>query len=488
MNIDHFIKADRLRESVTHGRSILVESESDKGRLVYCAAFRRLQQKAQVFSMESNAAVRSRLTHSLEVAQIGRYIASAITNGLKKANPRLEDEKLGALINFVEIACLMHDIGNPPFGHFGEAAIQQWFSKNGPGVIKEFLQNSSSKFLYENSIDFLQDFIEFDGNPQGLRTVLRLQRNNDEHGLNLTLTSLASYMKYLRMAGEKRVEGALFSKKPGYFTTERDAVHAVWKFFGFQDGPPKRFPLTYIMEAADDIAYCISDLEDSIEKKIISKVDCFSEIAYQWGCSTKEIKKDSNFDAINVILTKAENRELSFLDFRTHMNRVLVDVAAQNFIKNVKKIENGELESLIENGSSARIILDIFRKYCVDKVYCHDSVQKTELAGYSAIYGLLDVHFRDLLTCTKERFERALIFKNTDENGEPIITERKMLKLLPLGYIKTYTEDVKKIDLQDKNFALKEWNCRAHLIVDFISGMTDDYVMTTYRTLSGMKL
>ena len=125
----------RFRTSEVSDRHILLEAESDRGRLLFCPAFRRLQQKAQVFSMESNASVRSRLTHSLEVAQVGRYIADQISIQLMEKK-LAEKEECAALTTFVETACLMHDIGNPPFGHFGEFAISEWFKINGVDALK----------------------------------------------------------------------------------------------------------------------------------------------------------------------------------------------------------------------------------------------------------------------------------------------------------------------------------------------------------------
>lgn len=127
---------NRFRSSTVANRNIIAEAESDRGRLLFCAAFRRLQQKAQVFSMEPNAAVRSRLTHSFEVSQMGRYIADLIAKSLHEQALATDDE-CTALVTFVETSCLMHDIGNPPFGHFGEAAITTWFTEKGEEAIIE---------------------------------------------------------------------------------------------------------------------------------------------------------------------------------------------------------------------------------------------------------------------------------------------------------------------------------------------------------------
>ena len=132
---EELLSNKRFRITTYEGRDLITEAESDRARLIFCPAFRRLQQKAQVFSMEPNAAVRSRLTHSLEVSQVGRYIAELIVKKLK-SKFRVDELKCRAIVKFVENACLMHDIGNPPFGHFGEAAISKWFEENGHALVR----------------------------------------------------------------------------------------------------------------------------------------------------------------------------------------------------------------------------------------------------------------------------------------------------------------------------------------------------------------
>jgi dGTPase len=494
MKIDYssILKIDRIRTSSVENRTILTESESDRGRILFCPAFRRLQQKAQVFSMEPNAAVRSRLTHSLEVSQIGRYIADQISIKLTASEQATELER-SVLVNFVETACLMHDIGNPPFGHFGEAAIQKWFDDNGPRKIIKSCQPAGEGTLGTSDARLtatLADFREFDGNPQGLRVVSKLQWNTDPNGLNLTKTTLASYLKYVRMAGEKTdPEPKRFTKKAGYFSTEANLVQEIWKSFGIQK---QRFPLAYIMEAADDIAYCISDLEDSIEKDLLQQEGAIREIKEAWLDKFKPTTK-IDFSILNALTCAAEGtsngKEFTFTDFRTSLNRDIVEFVADQYIQNHQAIFDGAIESLLPQDSGPGSILEILKNYCKQKVYCHESVQRTELAGYTAIYGLLD-HFGILLDCSAERFFAALDYSiNKDGTGRPIILEKKLLTLFPTKYIKVYREELKVIRKENpENKAFQEWNARAHLIVDFLSGMTDDFAMTTYRTLSGMRL
>ncbi|MDC4742995.1 dNTP triphosphohydrolase, partial [Acinetobacter baumannii] len=193
-----YLKTERLKPASRQDMNILEATESDRGRVINSAAFRRLQQKAQVFPLEANASVRSRLTHSFEVSQIGRYIAQSIIKNLEEA--KTDDgkqiklppyETITAFVSTVETACLLHDIGNPPFGHLGEAAIQQWFTK-----LKSEFQISSNDLPSDDFSKIIEtDLSKFDGNPQGFQ-IVRLLSGNEEHGLNLTCTLLLSIVKY----------------------------------------------------------------------------------------------------------------------------------------------------------------------------------------------------------------------------------------------------------------------------------------------------
>lgn len=478
----------RFRPSEVSDRHILLEAESDRGRLLFCPAFRRLQQKAQVFSMESNASVRSRLTHSLEVAQVGRYIADQISLQLT-AKELAEKEECAALTAFVETACLMHDIGNPPFGHFGEFAISEWFKVNGGEALESAFEASGVGGAEGYKNQALADFIEFDGNPQGIRIVTKLQRNNDEFGLNLTKTTLAAYLKYVRTSGVKPEDvDSPFVKKCGYFSTEADIVECVWREFGYSR--PQRYPLAYIMEAADDIAYCISDLEDSIEKGLLNQSSALADIEGQWRGAGYDKLNSSNI--ITEALSNAAKGErpngkpYTFTDFRTNLNRALVNHAAEQYITHHDDVFSGTMSSLISPDSAYGRILELLKDYCRNRVYCHESVQKIELAGYKAISGLLE-QFSCLLSIGAGRFSLALDGQKKDEKGDKIVIESKLLSLFPKKYIQAYRDDLVKLSI-DESYHVREWILRAHLVTDFISGMTDDFSIDTYQILSGIKL
>lgn len=231
----------RERISSVNRESAINEFYSDKSRIIYCSAFRRLQQKAQVFSLEPNASVRTRLTHSLEVSDLGRTIANRIGNILLRENI-ISVRNVPCIVSIVENACLLHDIGNPPFGHFGETAIKEW--------AKTCIDTALPSNIDQNDLLLLliKDFQEFDGNSQGFRTVTKLYTEHDKHSLNLTYATLLCCLKYARAAGEDKGEGIL--KKAGYFQSEKKVVEKIWNTVGV--APHHRYPLTYLMEAADD--------------------------------------------------------------------------------------------------------------------------------------------------------------------------------------------------------------------------------------------
>lgn len=488
------LSVERFRVSTVGARNVLLEAESDRGRLLFCPAFRRLQQKAQVFSLESNAAVRSRLTHSLEVSQMGRYISDQISIGLMEKCFATAEE-CSALVTFVETACLMHDIGNPPFGHFGESAISQWFRENGERILlSSCSQPGCSREDFAELIDgALADFLNFDGNPQGIRVVTKLQRNSDRFGLNLTVTTIASYLKYIRGGNEFPDETRPFTKKCGYFSTEKEIVEQVWAGLGYKEG--QRFPLAYIMEAADDIAYCISDLEDSIEKGFVEQTKSLADIYGTWlisGPYTDEVASSIEGVLVNAMRgVRDSGEDFTYTDFRTSLNRILAGFSAKQYLECHDEILSGKCKSLIPEKSSAGVILQTLKDYCKRHVYRHEKVQWIELAGYRAIYGLLD-QFSCLLEASEARFTCALRYDTKDSDGKPIIVENKLLSIFPKNYKIVYDEHKKALSKnlgsESLEYKILEWNLRAHLVTDFISGMTDDFALKTYRSLNGTNI
>lgn len=471
-----FIIDNRLRESTRKRTRIIDQFYSDRSRILYSSSFRRLQQKAQVFSLEPNASVRTRLTHSLEVSDLGRTLANNIAYRLKNAGELTENNIL-SLVAIVENACLLHDIGNPPFGHFGEAAIQDW-AKNS---IHEFISNDlldeidekSGHIKAESALNkLIDDFREFDGNPQGFRIVTKLYTDYDEYSLNLTYSTLLCILKYPKTTGEGKGEGIL--KKAGYFQTEEELVKKIYKSAGLT--LKHRYPFVYIMEAADDIAYCMSDIADGIEKGIITENDFLSEFKKEW---------ENTFGEKEIPVKIPEDHELVGFnqDVSIPWSLKAMKEAEDNFISESKKIFDGEAESLISNRMKMGRVLEIMKSVSKRILYTSFEAESIELTGYAVIIGILN-KYKSILNMKYEDFKELI--KNNSIKGFDL--EKRLVHFIGKRYIKAYEYELKNVNESAKDFYVKEWWLRAHLIIDHITGMTDEYALETYQMLEGIKL
>ena len=438
---------------------------SDRSRILYSAAFRRLQMKAQVFPLEDNAAVRSRLTHSLEVSDIGRSIGRKLTLGALASF--LDSEVASAFVDVVETACLMHDIGNPPFGHFGEEAIQRWFRSKGAHSYEHSTGLTDWDTLIRHSG---ADFLNFDGNPQGFRMVSQLQYGL-RPGMNLTFTQLFAGIKYPRSAQEADKKDNS-KKKAGYFSTEGDLFERMRTALGIESGC--RHPLSYIMEAADDIAYCMSDIEDGFEKDLINLDEVGKDLRAAWA-GTKFadlIPKDWG--------TSWEDKTKSFLTFKTKYAREMVNSAAAIYTSNHEDIVCGKLAGeLFADGSDERKVLKGLKAFARKHLFRHEDVENLELAGFSIISGLLD-HYGKLLDLPRAKFDLLVRGK---WQGEDLDVEWRLYNRLPKKHLHLY-----ELKSGSVSSSTEEWCLRAHLIIDYISGMTDRFALSTFQTLGGTRI
>jgi dGTPase len=265
------------------------EFERDFDRAIFSTPVKRLQDKAQVFPLDPNDAVRTRLTHSLEVSSVARDLGIAIgawLNEEKHIKPHMQ--------RWIETICatcgLIHDLGNPPFGHAGEKAIQEWFQLR-------FDKNELTDICSDSQQ--LQDFLRFDGNAQSLRLVTKLQILVDFNGLNLTFGTLSASCKYIARSNETSKEDHA-RKKPGYFKSEEDIVTNIRENTGTDEA---RNPLTFLIEAADDIVYSVADVEDAVKKGVLS-----------WQTIRKYLEKLSDpvikeaLDRMEIILKAGEDK------------------------------------------------------------------------------------------------------------------------------------------------------------------------------------
>ncbi|WP_162932149.1 dGTPase [Solimonas sp. K1W22B-7] len=460
------LTVERRRLSTRGPLALPDEVESDRSRVLYSSSFRRLQGKTQVFPLDENAAVRTRLTHSFEVSHVGRFLAASV---LKIFKERGELDKVGlgpdeaaAFPTIVETACLLHDIGNPPFGHFGEQAISQWFGRN----LNDLTAMAGCVFADEHA-DLKNDFLNFDGNPQGFRILSRIA-GADEFGFNLTLTQMAATIKYVCLPSQKDSTTAL-KKKAGVFFSEREALADIQKRFLLKEG--QRFPLAYLMEAADDISYCLSDIEDGVEKGII-KFDDFVE----------KIRERTSDDKIREFFPKNDGSVSPVervVGIRSRVIRHLVGEAAKDYVNSHAQICAGTRDELIESSSPCGRLLQVIKEHVRESVYSHEVPQQLELSGLSIIEGLLE-RFRPLLALKRENFDALL-----SGGGRKLKLDRE-LRLL--GLVAKRHKEAYRIEVGKGVSDQAEWALRGHMLVDFISGMTDHFSLRLYQKLSGIRL
>ncbi|MEQ3428789.1 dGTPase [Klebsiella aerogenes] len=494
----HWRRRYRSPQGVETEREILRVFESDRGRIINSPAIRRLQQKTQVFPLERNAAVRTRLTHSLEVQQVGRYIAKEVLSRLKEQK-LLEcyglDELSGPFESVVEMACLMHDIGNPPFGHFGEAAINDWFSKrlapkdaasqplsqdrcqvgalrlhDGEGVLNELRRKVR------------QDLCCFEGNAQGIRLVHTLMR------MNLTWTQVGCILKYTRPAwwrGETLASHSYLMKKPGYYLAEEEYIARLRKELDL--APYNRFPLTWIMEAADDISYCVADLEDAVEKRIFSAEQLYQHLYDAWGTHEKGslfaqvVENAWEKSRANSLSRSTEDQFFMYLRVNT-LNK-LVPYAAHRFIENLPAIFNGDFNhALLEDDSDCSQLLELYKNVAIKQVFSHPDVEQLELQGYRVISGLLDI-YEPLLKLSLEEFSQLV--EQDRVRSLPIAS--RLFQKLSTRHRLAYVEAVNKLSRDAEEYPVLESYYRCRLIQDYISGMTDLYAWDEYRRLMAVE-
>ena len=449
--------------------------ESDRGRIISAPAFRRLQKRTQVFALELNAAVRSRLTHSLEVSQTARFIAKTI---LKKLDDPHLNTMENAFVSTSEMASLLHDIGNPPFGHFGETAINEWMEKCCDNYLMNLYGNEKLKEKLK------KDLCSYDGNAQAIRIVHKLQR------LNLSYTQTASIIKYTRGAFEDKSGDNSFSyleKKPGYYFSEKDFVEKLSDTLDIRPG--HRFPLTYIMEAADDISYLSADIEDAVDKGILTldkiyeliKVESY-KVNDKYGTNETmllDIVEDNYFKA-----KSKEDEPYQFNMFltltRAQLIYKLVNYVSNLYIENHDAIFEGSFNNALlefDKFHECSIAIEILQNISAEYIYSNTQVQELELKGYAIIQGLFDI-YEPLLKLTTYEFEMLL-------NGEKIkcLICKNLLSRLSKKHLVAYKKSVSTLK-DNENEDILEWYYRARLVIDYISGMTDDYSLYEYQALT----
>ncbi|MGL4629706.1 MAG: dGTP triphosphohydrolase [Leadbetterella sp.] len=404
----------------------------DYDKVIFSSQFRKLQNKTQVFPFPGSIFVHNRLTHSLEVACVGRSMARMIGEKLAEIHQSDWGKETSNFYKFelsdvIQTACLSHDIGNPPFGHFGEEAIRSFFS--------DFFKDHT----WDLSQSQIRDLQKFEGNANAFRILTSLFLNN---GLKLTYPTIASIIKYpvSSIAGFQKT---LIKKKSGFFQNEKDHFTSVMETLGvpkISEDSFARHPYVYIVEAADDICYRIIDLEDALRLHIVP----YNELeALLLPFFAKEANYDFILDQLSQILDAGQ--KISFL--RAMLINILVEGCTEVYLAHEKELLEGTLDKSLIDLLPIEWV-DLLKKidnYSVKYIYNSQRVIEKELTGHKVIYGLL------------EQFVNSRIYpKNA--------TSKKIKCLLPF----TFSEELYTDLLQ---------------ILDYITDMTDEQALDMYNRI-----
>lgn len=453
------LSSERERDSTTPNIPFRNAFDKDYERVISSSSVRRLQDKAQVFPLQENDFTRTRLTHSLEVSSIGRSLGKRIGHNLKQLGLMNDgqDEELASLL---AVAGLVHDLGNPPFGHYGEDIIHEWFESN----LNRF-----------GAAGWIKDFLYFDGNAQTIRILSRLQFLHDRHGMNFSFGTLGTLIKY---PWSSESDQAAKTGKIGYFISEQELISKILISTGMknEEGKVYRHPATYLLEAADDIAYLFADLEDTAKKGYLpweivkeellnaaDKIKVFSGLREKLQKTTKRnIENKVPFE---------ERLTNEVMDFRVFCQGVCIEKICNEFNSSYDAIMEGKYEGSLLDCDATKEMINVVRNICVEYAYRNNEVLSLELIGKSVITSLLD------------KFIGAI----SDEKNylKPRHESGKLYRLISKNF-----QYVQKLDENSKYLESKKLNQheRVQLVVDFISCMTDSYALNLHKSLLGMRL
>ena len=416
------------------------EFKRDYDRLIFSAPFRRLQNKTQVFPLPGSIFVHNRLTHSLEVASVGMSLGNDVARDVIRRHPELAGTLIEEIGTVVATACLAHDMGNPPFGHSGEKALQTFFTEGKGAALKPLLNR-----------DFWDDITHFEGNANAFRLLTHRFCGRRKGGFVMTYTMLASIVKYPFASSCAGNHG-----KFGFFTSEANFFRRVAEELGMkrlsEDGEPLRYarhPLVYLVEAADDICYEIMDIEDAHKLKILSFEETKSLLLGFFEDNVKEgilqrIKDEELTD---------ENEQVVYM--RACVIGKLENVCAEAFLKHEQEILDGTFEGeLIDHVSEReRLAYQRCTETAYAKIYCSKPVLDIELAGYHIINTLM------------EQMTEAAVHPER-------FYSKQLLRRVSSQY------DINSDDFETRIMA----------VIDFVSGMTDVFALDFYQKLNGTSL
>jgi len=426
----------RIEGKISNTRT---EFERDQDRIIFSIAFKKLNDKTQVFPIPENQIVHSRMTHSLETSSVGRSIGQQVAEEIADKHPEILEanpsfaKEIGEI---VKTAALTHDIGNPPFGHSGEDAISQFYIEN---------QSLLSGLTDAEK----QDLLKFEGNAQGFRLL-----TNINNGLKVTSNILVSFTKYPRESivyfdnefDNKRID----QKKFGAFQSEKEILRSVTDYFDLRPLSNKsvssiRHPLAYIVEAADDFCYLIMDMEDSVKLRIMP----FEEVQDLLIAIIQD--GDLEYDECYLKNLQSEDEKVGYLRAKTIQS--LIKQTKEYFIGNLDSIINGEITTSLSKRIKSAETLKCITNISVKRIYNYRPVLEIEAAGFEVLGGLLEIITDAVLEQENPR-------------------RKKIIELLPGNILIPNGSQYEKL----------------MRINDYVSGMTDNFAIAMYRKLKGISL
>ncbi len=440
------ISSDQIRTSF----------QRDYDRIIFSSAFRRLQNKTQVFPLPGSVFVHNRLTHSLEVASVGRSLGKAVGEAITEKyideTEEFHEFYKYELASVIAAACLAHDIGNPPFGHSGEDAIRTFFTE---------LEGADKELIHEQlTTNQRLDFERFEGNSNALRVLTNNFNEVVTGGYNLTYTTLASIIKYPCSSEEgfNKSTGQIATKKSGYFDSEQQIFNAIANTLGIPKHPDfgtvyARHPFVFLTEAADDICYRIIDMEDAHRLHIVS-IQQIEDLFYPF------FEEGEGYNSLSYVKKKVgqiidANQKVQYI--RARWIGLMIEKLSKAFMDNEEALLSGTLQHDLMKclPEQEQKLIDAINDFSVKYIYNYRSVVEIEIAGYNVIGGLL-----------KEMVKGVLYPK------EP--KSKKILKLVSTQFPVSGEPDKLYHDIQS--------------VVDFISGMTDLYAIDLYRKITGINI
>lgn len=483
------LSTDKLCEETTEPRDWanypINAFEKDYNKIVSSAAFRRLQDKTQVFPLDKSDFIRTRLTHSIEVSTIARQLGIMISKNTTRYRQQDVFDFAEDISSVLLCAGLLHDLGNPPFGHFGETVIGQWF------------QNNLGKILYRSNADtptdqrhtlrsmltpqMAADLEHFEGNAQALRLLSKARLGSE---INISVSVISTLIKYpTNSLSFSRTSADVAVHKAGYYLAEQETYLQIAHMMGTNkaDGSVCRHPLAFFLEAADDIAYATADLEDAFKKGLFTLQEFVEFFKTQYDHSRVGVligpshysKEHYSNELIEMLETHTDIPEDNrFRQWLHYTRRWLMHNATFRFSKEYANIINGRFREELFSDVNHTITMEILKGAMKEFVYDSPGILRLELSAQTIISFLLD------------KFVHAVLyFECEDDTYKLTQADRKCLHLISDNYRNDYTKE--RIGHEDD-----EQYClylRLLMVTDYISGMTDSFARTLYRELSGIE-